>query len=234
MPAVFERIGAAVDYIVRLFFFVTVDGEGAAGFVSFVGGGADFFLGVHVVAVVGDELDEIGAVENIFADGFANFLGAVGINIFVAPDGAHFRRSAGRLSAEGSDDFSGGENRGAGEPAFVDGVADVNGGVAGFVADVADCSDACVQERLRDFEALEDAHSSADFEIIFLEWGAHVGEEESDVSVRIHDAGHDPFVREIDDLGIGGDLDGGAEFGDLLVFDEDDLIFGDRACGGID
>ena len=123
---------------------------------------------------------------------------------------------------------------GPAEPAFVDGVADIDGGIAGFVANVADRSDAGVQKRLRDFQPLQDTHSFTDFEIVGLEGRVHIGKKEGDMCVRIHDAGHDPFVGEVNYLRIGGDGDAGADVGDLLVFDDDDLIFGDGAGGGVD
>jgi hypothetical protein len=54
-----------------------------------------------------------------------------------------------------------------------------------------------------------------------------------DVRVRVHDAGHHPFIRKVDNFAILGDYDIRADFHDFFVFYENDLVFCDRAVGGI-
>ena len=149
IPAVLDRIGAAHDDVASGLPAENVDGHGAICAVGFVGSGANFLFGVVIGAgIVGDELDEVCAVENIFANGFTDFFGAIGVDIFVAPDRSDFRGDMFSLSAERSDDFSGGENRGAGEPSAVNCVADIDRGVFRFISDVANGGDAGVEKNL--------------------------------------------------------------------------------------
>ena len=200
-----------------------------------VGSGANFFFGVVVGAgIVGDELDEVRAIENIFANGFANFFGAVSVDIFIAPDRTDFGGDMFSLSAERSDDFSGSEDRGAGEPSAINCVADIDGGVFGFISDVANGGDAGVEKNLRGLQAEEDASAFALDEVVGLERVLEIVFEEGDVGVGIHDAGHEPFAREVNHLRVGGDGNTGAYLGDFLVFYQDDLIGGDFSCGWVD
>ena len=231
----FDRIGATHDYIASGLSAENVNSYGAICVVGFGRCGANFLLGVIIRAgVVGDELDEVRAVENIFANGFANFFGAVGVDVFVAPDWSDFRGDMFSLSAEGSDNFSGGENRGAGEPSSVNCVADINGSVFGFISDVANGGDAGVEKNLRGLQTEEDAGAFALDEVVGFERVLEIVFEEGNVGVSIHHAGHEPFVREVNHLRVGGDGDAGTYLGDFLVFYQDDLVGGNFSCGGID
>jgi hypothetical protein len=136
------------------------------------------------------------------------------------------------LPAVRSDDFSGGEDGGAIEPALLERLAQIDGGEVGVVADVADGGNAGVEEDAGSFEAAERAKGGVFVKVAFVEVPNLLAG--GDVRVRVHDAGHHPGVREVDDDGVLGDGDIRADFRDLRVLHEDDLVFRDCAMGGID
>jgi hypothetical protein len=82
-------------------------------------------------------------------------------------------------------------------------------------------------------KAAQGAQAGGFHQIVMIEF-AKVLHALRDVGVGVHDAGHHPFVREVDDRGILRDGDARADLYDLLFLHEDDLIPGDGTGGGID
>src|SRR5277367_3352079 len=81
-PAVLDGVDAGLDDEGGGFASIDMNSNCAARVMGFVDRSEQFFFGVVVGAVVGAKLDEIRTVENIFANGFANFERTVGVNIF--------------------------------------------------------------------------------------------------------------------------------------------------------
>jgi hypothetical protein len=72
-----DGIYTPCDCIVRSFPAHYVHGNRTSCMVRFLDCGPNFFQGIMVIAIVGDELDQIGAVENVLANAFADFFRAV-------------------------------------------------------------------------------------------------------------------------------------------------------------
>ena len=64
---------------------IDVHGYRASRVVGFLHGCPDFFQRIVVVAVVGDELDQIGAVKDILADRLSDLIGAIRVVVFEQP-----------------------------------------------------------------------------------------------------------------------------------------------------
>src|ERR1700722_20461458 len=114
-----DGIHAPGDYVVRRFSAEHVHGYWSSCVVRLVHGRADFFERIMIIAVVGDQLDQVRAVKNIFANRFADFLGAIRVVIFKTPERANLLRDAAALAAKGRDDFARGLYLGPDEPARV-------------------------------------------------------------------------------------------------------------------
>ena len=78
----FDGINAFRNYVVGRLAPQYVHSHRSPRVVRFVHGGADFFQRIMIRAVVSDKLDQIGAVENVFADRLTNLFRAVRIVVF--------------------------------------------------------------------------------------------------------------------------------------------------------
>ncbi len=117
-----------------------------------------FLLRVIVGAVVGHQLDAVGAVEDIAAHGGANLVGRVRIQEVVLPGLAVFGRDGPVLAAVGTDDLAAAQDGRPGEPTQGQGAAHVRHGVFAFDAPrVADRGEA----RLQHLPAHLDGHQRA-------------------------------------------------------------------------
>src|SRR5580704_6980815 len=105
-PAVLDGVDASLNDESGGFASIDVNGNSTARFMGFIDRSEQLFFGIMVGAVVGAKFDQISTVKNIFSHGFADFEGAIGIDVFKEPGLARFRRNTLGLAAIGTDDFS--------------------------------------------------------------------------------------------------------------------------------
>ena len=185
----------------------------------------DFAVGREAEAVGAVDFDEVGAVIELFADGFARFPGAVdGLNADGNGDLGRITFQA--VATGGGDAARGNFHARAGNQALVDGVANIYVAIHGaFGFDVAQGGEA-------GFEGAFCAERGEDSAVLpgLLEEDVVVFGDVScvdhDVGVAIDEAGEDGGLAEVDDVGASGDLDlvGGRDSGDFFALDDDDLI----------
>src|SRR5438128_2523097 len=100
-------------------------GHRQSGAVRLFNRGVYLLLRVEVRAVVGDQLDDRGAVINILTHRLADLVRRVGVDVFEAPERSGLWRNAMRLPSKCCDDFSGVDDGGSFDPALVDAPAQV-------------------------------------------------------------------------------------------------------------
>ena len=165
-----------------------------------------------------ENLDPVGAVVNLFADGAAGVIGAG--DGFVAAGNGDSREADG--GNDGADSFGRNLQARAGEIAAIDGVAHVHVAVAfAMGAEVAHGGESGAQIGLRFFQRRGASRLRS-------RWSRArpPGERVVNVRMAVDQAGQDRGLAEVNHLGSGGNLDavGGTHVGDAVAIDEDDLI----------
>ncbi len=191
--------------------------------------------GVAVGFAIDADLDDLGAIQDVAADGFDDFVVGVGVQVFGFDEGFALGHR-GELAAESADDDAGVDDGGSGNPALFDGDAEGAVGVVAVIAEVAFHGEAGVEHS----DAVGDGLDGADGggvedagEVVVVVFGfLFVGEGE--VIVSVDEAGGDVVVGEVDGGGAGGDGDVGADGGEFAVVDEDDLVGGGGSGFGVD
>src|SRR5580692_9346760 len=103
----FEGVNARCNYIVGRLPAIDMHRYGTSRVVSLFHSGADFLDRIVVVVAVCDELDQISAVENVFADGFSDLLRAIRLVVFKTPERTGFRGQRTALTSKRRNDFAG-------------------------------------------------------------------------------------------------------------------------------
>ena len=164
-------------------------------------------------AVVAVELDPIGAVADLVADHADERVDAVGL--LGALGHAEFEREAlGRVAAGGDDGARGGEHARAGNDALIDGLLELDIGVAGALgAEVAHGGEAGHQGGAQMIDGAGGAQGEALVHHLVVPRGLVVGVEQN-VRVAFDQAGQQGRAGQVDHLGVGG-VDGGGGTGGL-------------------
>src|SRR5450631_3001394 len=144
-----------------------------------------------VVAVVGDQLNEISPVENVFPYRLANFIWVVTVVILEVPDRAHLLRNIFVLPSEWCNGLACRQDGWTYEPPCINCLAEVDGGKVSVIAGVADCSDPPIQQHLGAMQSTQGSQSGGFPQIPVL-----VGDvfqiTFGDMGMRVHNARHDP------------------------------------------
>src|SRR6266436_3035437 len=231
--AVFDRIGAAPNHVVRCRASVDMDGNRAPSVVRFLDGNLNVIFRIVKHAVVRYQLDDVGTVIDIFMDCAADGVGRIRVEIFALPELALLRWNMARLSTERPNDLAGTLHGGTIEPTLFQSGLQIRACVISFVANFTNGGESCLQDDLAIVEAAKGAEGRAFLDIGSFEWRLAGNFREREMRVSIHQAGHHPFFGKINDLSVFWNGKAGANSGDFAVFDEDDLILADGAFGGI-
>ena len=170
----------------------------------------------------GHDLDEVGAAPELFADGAADVVGAVGLAVHVAEPAA--------AGGGGGDDPPAGEQPRAAERAVAHRLAGLEDEVA-VGADVADRRDPHAQRRAQVGGQEVRARPGPER----LGAGRRGGDVGVDVGVRVDEAGHERAAREVEDRdAVGGRVAGVADARDDAVLDEDGGAVAGRRAGAVE
>ena len=228
--AVFDGVHAGGEGVEDAFGRGGVSGDFAVELVGFFDDDAHLFDGKSWSCPVGIDLDEIGAVADLFANGAASILctaNHLGTGGEIAQIG---RNAEGIVLADGGDGARGDLHARAFDKSLIDGVAQSHVGIGGaFVLDVANGGKAGVQGDARvggTFESAESLGFCGEVENVGVGSTGHAGHQ---VSVAINQTGKKSGAGEINDFGgfwgVGMDLRGGADLLDAVAFDEDGSVF---------
>jgi hypothetical protein len=228
----FERGEAAPGEPDELF----VGGDLALELVRFLDDHAHFFDGERGRPPIRINLDEIGAVADLLADGATGLFGAAN-HLRASGKIAQIGRNAKRIVlAEGGDGARGDMHARTFDQALIDGVAKGDVGIAGALAfDVANAGKARMEREASVSGAFEGAKGlglRGEVEDVAVGTGGCARHE---VRVAVDEAGEERCAGEVDDFGgfwrVRLQLGGGADFLDALAFDEDGGVF-EVAAGG--
>ena len=230
LVAVLDGIHAGGEGVEDAFGRGGVSGDFAIELVGFFDDDPHLFDGKSWSCPVGIDLDEIGAVADLFANSAASVLRTAN-HLRTGREVAQIGGNAeGIVLADGGDGARGDFHARAFDKALIDGVAQGHVGVAGaFVFDVANGGEAGEQGDARvggAFESAEGLRFCGEVENVGVRSTRHAGHQ---VSVAINQAGKKSGVGEINDFGrfwgVGLDLRGGADLFGAVAFDEDGGVF---------
>jgi hypothetical protein len=188
------------------------------------------------LAAVAQDLDDPGTEIDVFADGPAHFVVAVGEEVFGIVQRTSIRRDIPELAPKWPDDSSSEEESRPGYQIEPDRFFQVAVGIFSSVADVANRREPRFEHLARVVSAEQRAEGGGpldgvDPEVAEIPFGVDIGAE---MRMGIEKAREDDRAGEIDDGGAGGDGDLFPDGLDGLVLDQDDLIADGDAAVGID
>ena len=232
-----DRVDARHRRIARASLRDRVGGEPDPGLMGLLHRETNVVDAVDVALVVDDDLDQLGSVEDVFADGLAQLLTGVGVEILGRAEPRPFRvhrvATVARrvLPTEWRDDAARRDHRRPGHQALGDGAPQVDVGIVAGVAHIANGGKSRLEHRPGVGDPLDGPVTSGVAQVIgnlpaachLARKAASAGNARADVRVAIDQPRHDGHPGEIDHGGSGRDRHLRADGPDGAPLDEDHL-----------